>query len=212
MPVEVAVARTDTVVDAILATGQIEALQSIELRPDIEGRHLADSGAGGKSRRARARRSSRWMTPSSRHRWPAPRPIAIWPGSRSTRTRDLLGQQASSQAELERAEATARSNEAQLALLKVRLARTTVRAPFAGVAGQRFVSLGDYVTTDTRLLALQTVSPQRAILPGARAVCRSTQVRPAGDVPGGGAARQANSPAGWISWIPWFSFQAGPSW
>ena len=38
MPVEVAVARTDTVVDAILATGQIEAMQSIELRPDIEGR------------------------------------------------------------------------------------------------------------------------------------------------------------------------------
>ena len=28
--------------------------------------------------------------------------------------------------------------------------------------GQRFVSLGDYVTTDTRLAALQTVSPQRA--------------------------------------------------
>ena len=38
MPVEVAVARTDTVVDAILATGQIEAMQSIELRPDVEGR------------------------------------------------------------------------------------------------------------------------------------------------------------------------------
>ena len=38
MPVEVAVARADTVVDAILATGQIEAMQSIELRPDVEGR------------------------------------------------------------------------------------------------------------------------------------------------------------------------------
>jgi multidrug efflux pump subunit AcrA (membrane-fusion protein) len=38
MPVEVAVARTDTVVDAILATGQIEAVQSIELRPEVEGR------------------------------------------------------------------------------------------------------------------------------------------------------------------------------
>ena len=38
MPVEAAVARADTVVDAILATGQIEALHSIELRPEIEGR------------------------------------------------------------------------------------------------------------------------------------------------------------------------------
>ena len=38
VPVEVTEARTDTVVDAILATGQIEAVQSIELRPEVEGR------------------------------------------------------------------------------------------------------------------------------------------------------------------------------
>jgi multidrug efflux pump subunit AcrA (membrane-fusion protein) len=38
MPVEVVVAASDTVVDAINASGQIEPIQSIELRPDIEGR------------------------------------------------------------------------------------------------------------------------------------------------------------------------------
>src|SRR3989442_14024706 len=38
MPVEAAVAWTDTVRDEIAATGQIEALQSIELRPEVEGR------------------------------------------------------------------------------------------------------------------------------------------------------------------------------
>ena len=42
-----------------------------------------------------------------------------------------------------------------------RLDRTVVRAPFGGVVGQRFVSLGDYVTTATRLAALQTVNPER---------------------------------------------------
>jgi len=36
--VEVAVAKRDTVIDAIAATGQIEAVQAIELRPDVEGR------------------------------------------------------------------------------------------------------------------------------------------------------------------------------
>ena len=36
-----------------------------------------------------------------------------------------------------------------------------MRAPFAGVVGQRFVSLGDYVTSSTRLMSLQTVNPQR---------------------------------------------------
>src|SRR5437660_12897446 len=38
MPVDVAVARTDTVRDEIAATGQIEAGQSIDLRPEEDGR------------------------------------------------------------------------------------------------------------------------------------------------------------------------------
>jgi membrane fusion protein (multidrug efflux system) len=51
-----------------------------------------------------------------------------------------------------------------LNLLELQIRRTTVRAPFAGVIGQRFVSMGDYVTTGTRLLTLQTVNPQRAVM------------------------------------------------
>src|SRR5205823_4944816 len=82
MPVEVAVARSDTVRDEIAATGQIEAVQSIDLRPEVDGR--------------------------------------------------------------------------------IGLDRTTVRAPFAGVVGQRYVSVGDYVTTSTKLASLHTVNPQRA--------------------------------------------------
>lgn len=38
LPVEVAVARTDTVRDEIAATGQIEAVQSIDLHPEVDGR------------------------------------------------------------------------------------------------------------------------------------------------------------------------------
>ena len=38
MPVEAAVAKQDTVVDAISATGQVEPVQQIELRPEVEGR------------------------------------------------------------------------------------------------------------------------------------------------------------------------------
>src|SRR5439155_1713586 len=64
--------------------------------------------------------------------------------------------------DLERAEATARSAQAEYDLQRIRLERTTVRAPFAGVVGQRYVSVGDYVTTSTRLASLHTVNPQRA--------------------------------------------------
>ena len=38
MPVDVAVARADRVVDAIPATGQVEAIQSIDVRPEVSGR------------------------------------------------------------------------------------------------------------------------------------------------------------------------------
>jgi membrane fusion protein, multidrug efflux system len=161
MPVEAAAARADTVIDAILATGQVEALQSIELRPDVEGRLV----------QIRVREGSpvaRGMPLFKLDDAELKAQVAQYTAERDlarqslNRTRDLLSQKASSQAELERAEATMRSNEAQLERLKVRLDRTVVRAPFAGVMGQRFVSLGDYVTTDTRLAALQTVTPQRA--------------------------------------------------
>lgn len=161
MPVEVATARADTVVDAILASGQIEAIQSVELRPDIEGRLaqiLVREGAEVAKGAPLFKVDDGELT-AQVARAAADRDLA---NQALERTRDLIGQRASSQADLERAEATARSTRAEYDLLALRLARTTVRAPFAGVVGQRFVSLGDYVTTSTRLASVQTVNPQRA--------------------------------------------------
>ena len=161
MPVEVVVARSDTVVDAILATGQIEAIQSVELRPDIEGRIAAILVREGSEvkRGAALFKVDDAELKAEVARAEADRDLAR---QALTRTRDLLGQKASSQAELERTEAMARSTQAQLDLLKVRLDRTVVRAPFSGVLGERSVSLGDYVTTSTPLVTVQTVSPHRA--------------------------------------------------
>ena len=162
MPVEVVIARADTVVDAILATGQIEAMQSVELRPDIEGRIngiLVREGALVSRGQALFKVDDEELK-AEVARAEAERDLAR---QALTRTRELLDQKASSQSELERAEAASRSTEAQYQLLKVRLDRTTVRAPFTGVAGQRRVSLGDYVTTSDPLMVLQTVSPHRAV-------------------------------------------------
>jgi membrane fusion protein (multidrug efflux system) len=161
MPVEVAVSRQDTVVDAILATGQIEAVQSIELRPEVDGR-LADilvrEGAEVRSGTPLFKVDDAELK-AQVVRLEAERDLAR---QALERTRELLEQNASSEADLELAEANARSSEAQLALAQVRLDRTVVRAPFSGVVGQRFVSLGDYVNSSTRLVSLQTVDPQRA--------------------------------------------------
>lgn len=159
-PVEVAVARQDTVVDAIDANGQVEAIQSIELKPEQEGRVVrlpvtegADVASGAVLVEIDDRELSAQVARAEAERDLARQALA--------RTKDLLAQKASSTSDLERAEATSRSSQADLDLLQVRLERTRVRAPFAGVVGQRFVSLGDYVTTGTRLVVLQTVNPQR---------------------------------------------------
>lgn len=162
LPVEVAEAVVDTVVDAIVSSGEIEALQAIEVQPEVEGRIVAILVREGTEV---ARGTPLFKVDDAElqaqvAQLEAERDLAV---QALQRTRELIAQNASSAADLERAEATARSTEAQLQLAQVRLDRTVVRAPFAGVVGQRLVSLGDYVTRATPLATLQTVDPQRAV-------------------------------------------------
>lgn len=161
VPVEAVAARVDTVVDALQATGQIEAVQAIELRPEVDGRLvqvLVREGALVSSGQALFKVDDAELK-AQVARAGADRDLAM---QALSRTRQLLAEKAAAPADLERAEAQARSSEASLELLQLRLDRTVVRAPFAGVAGARMVSLGDYVTPASRLIALQTVNPQRA--------------------------------------------------
>jgi membrane fusion protein (multidrug efflux system) len=161
LPVEVAVAKKDTVVDAIAATGQIEAVQAIELRPDVEGRIVGIMFREGQEV---GKGTPLFRIDDAELKANLDRAQADWDLAAQAlkRTRDLQGQNASSAADLEQAEATERSTRAQVDLLKIRIDRSTVRSPFSGVVGQRFVSQGDYVTTSSRLAAVQTVNPQRA--------------------------------------------------
>lgn len=47
--------------------------------------------------------------------------------------------------------------EAQLALVDAQIARTEIRAPFAGTVGLRYVDMGDYLTPSTRITTLQNI-------------------------------------------------------
>lgn len=163
MPVDVDTARLSSVTDAVRATGRIEAQQSVELRPDESGRVVRLLFREGQSVGAGAPlvKIDDAMLRAQRERALADRDLAR---QQLDRVRRLREENAATPADLERAEATARSAAAALNLIELQLQRTTVRAPFAGVIGQRFVSIGDYVTSASRLLSLQTVDPQRAVL------------------------------------------------
>src|SRR5947208_6525272 len=161
VPVEVAVASVDTVRDEVAATGQIEAVQSIDLRPEVDGRitdFLVREGQEVEKGTALFKVDDAQLQ-AQVAQLAAQRDLA---DQALGRTKELVAQHASSAADLERAEATSRSAQAEYDLARIKLDRTTVRAPFAGVAGQRYGSLGDYVTTSTRLISLHTVNPQRA--------------------------------------------------
>ena len=161
MPVEVAAAIRDTVVDAIAATGQIEAVQSVELRPEVEGRIVEilvregqDVGAGTGLFKVDDVELKAQVARAEADRDVAQRNLE--------RTKQLIAQNASSQADLERADAGYRAAQASYDLLKTRLDRTVVRAPFGGVVGRRLVSIGTYVNSQTPLITLQSVNPQYA--------------------------------------------------
>src|SRR6267378_3408822 len=161
LPVEVVVARMDTVRDEIGATGQIEAVQSIDLRPEVDGRIVEiviregqEVEQGTPLFKVDDAQLRAQVAQLEAQRDLAQQALA--------RAKDLAQQNASSTADLEKAEAEMRSAQAQYDLQRIRLERTTVRAPFAGVVGQRYVSLGDYVTNTTKLASLHTVNPQRA--------------------------------------------------
>lgn len=161
LPVDVVAARLDTVVESISATGEIEAVQSIQLRPEVPGRLVGILAREGTEVRAGTPlfKIDDAELKSQVARLEAERDLAK---QALARTRELLSRDASSEADLEQAEANYRSAEAQLQLQQTRLDRTVVRAPFSGVVGQRLVSVGDYVTSSDALTTLQTVDPQRA--------------------------------------------------
>jgi membrane fusion protein (multidrug efflux system) len=160
--VEVAEAFRDTVVDAIVATGGIEAVQRVSLRPDFEGRVVELLFREGKRVAAGTPmiRLDAAELQAEADQARAERDLAL---QSLDRTRELLASNAAAAADFERAEASSRAAAARLSLLELRIERAVVRAPFSGVVGQRLVSLGDFVNSQTELLTITTVSPQRAV-------------------------------------------------
>src|SRR5882762_277451 len=163
MPVEVSAVIRDTVIDAIGASGQIEAVQSVELRPEVEGRIVDILVAEGTEVLAGTGlfKVDDTELKAQVARAEADRDLAL---RALERTKQLMTQNASSQADLERADAQARGAQASYDLLKTRLDRTVVRAPFGGVVGRRLVSIGTFVNSQTPIITLQSVNPQHAVL------------------------------------------------
>lgn len=74
------------------------------------------------------------------------------------RAQNLRGTQSNTQADVDRARSEFAGSEAELELLKVRLARTEVRAPFDGMVEARTLSPGDYINTQSIITTINDLS------------------------------------------------------
>ena len=107
------------------------------------------------------------------------------------RSEDLTSARSMSQAEADRMRSEFSSAEAALQLLRVRVAKMEIKAPFEGIVGARTISHGDYVTAATAITTLDDLSrlkvdfqvPERSaerVKPGSVFTIRAQT--PAGDV------------------------------
>lgn len=74
------------------------------------------------------------------------------------RSEDLTLAKSMSQAEADRTKSEYSAAAAELQLLRVRLAKTEIKAPFDGVVGARTISPGDYITAATVITTLDDLS------------------------------------------------------
>lgn len=78
-----------------------------------------------------------------------------------TRTQELAGRNVSALADLDRSTSELEVARATVELARVQLDRTEIRAPFGAVVGARYVSPGDRVDSDTRLVQIDKVDRLR---------------------------------------------------
>lgn len=76
---------------------------------------------------------------------------------------DLLKTGAISKVQYEQSQADLNLSTANIDLAKANLEKTTIRAPFSGVAGIRQVSIGDVVQNGQKLVNLEQMSPIRVL-------------------------------------------------
>lgn len=157
MAVETAAVTVTDFVDEGSAVGTLKSNESVVLRPETAGRIAAigfqDGGKVGKG--AVLVTLDAAMQEAELAQAKANLALAQ---ANFKRSEDLVAKKFLSQQSLDSAAATLKIQEAQLQLAEAKLAKTRIRAPFAGVVGIRNVSTGDYVKEGQELINLEDVA------------------------------------------------------
>jgi membrane fusion protein (multidrug efflux system) len=158
LPVETAAVRTGPVADTVQAVGTLQANESVVVRSEIPGRIQTIQIREG--RRVAAGEVLVTIDPAE-YQAQVEQVSAQVKLNRLNfeRAQQLHRDNLLSQQEYDAGEAKLSESQAQLALARARLDKTTLRAPFDGVVGLRQVSPGDYLQPGQAIVNLESIDP-----------------------------------------------------
>ena len=144
MPVEAATATRQTITDQFTAVGTLEAIRAVEVVAEIDGTVMSLPFQEG-SYVAEGELIA--QLDDSQLRAARDRAQALLEQQRITfdRVKELVAKNLASKQDLDDAQAAFKVAEAELALAEARLAKTRVKAPFAGQIGAERVSVGKFL-------------------------------------------------------------------
>jgi membrane fusion protein (multidrug efflux system) len=147
-----------TLTERLATTGTVRANEDVELVAEIAGKVSGIHFREGTRVRARELLLEIDDTQLRAERDRAAHRVSLAERSEA-RQRRLLDEGLASQEEYDFAQSELNVLRAELELAEARLIKTRIHAPFEGIIGLRDVSVGSYLTPQTRIATLQDVNP-----------------------------------------------------
>lgn len=161
LAVEVATVKAVDFADDAQAVGSLKSAESVMLRPETAGRVAAIAFRDGALVGKGTVLLSLDASIQEAELLQAKANLAL-AESTFRRNQELLAKKFISQQALDSSAATLKIQEAAVSLAAAKLAKTRIRAPFAGVVGLRNVSVGDYVKEGQDLVNIEDITTLRA--------------------------------------------------
>lgn len=144
--------------DKIMTTGTVLANEEVELRSEIAGKIVGIYFREG-SRVRKGQLLVKINDAELRAQLVKAEYQISLAEQREFRQRSLLQTEGISQQEYDIALNELNTRKAEVELIKAQIAKTEIHAPFDGVIGLRYVSEGSFVSTSSRIAALQNTDP-----------------------------------------------------
>jgi membrane fusion protein (multidrug efflux system) len=158
VPVETAPVRIEAVADRVQSTGSLRSNEAVVIRPEIAGRIVGIHFAEGSAVDAGTLLFS--LDASLYEAELAQAEANLGLSQRNyERASQLIRKDWTSERAMDEARSALERDRAATALVKARLAKTRIVAPFAGLIGLRKVSVGDYVIPGQDLVNFESLEP-----------------------------------------------------